>query len=87
MTATRKPYPIAIAGKSVVHPAGIEPATSGLGNHSARSNLAQFGQFYHGAVPVWHNDAQGREPLSVQGVRRGNGMTLAARARLIVETD
>ena len=71
----------------MVHPAGIEPATSGLGNRCSHSNLAQSGQFYHGAVPVWRNDAQAGEPLSVQGVRRGNGMTLAARARLTVETD
>ena len=73
--------------ESVAHPGRFELPTSGLGNHSARSNLAQFGQFYHGAVPVWHNDVQAGEPLSVQTGRRGNGMTLAARARLIVETD
>ena len=69
-------------GGNMAHPGRFELPTSGLGNRCSRSNLAQSGAFSPGAVPVWHNDAQGREPLSVQTGRRGNGMTLAARARL-----
>ena len=60
---------------NMVHPAGVEPATSGLGNHCATSKLMQSGAFSLDSVPVLPHDSKAAEPLSVQGVRRSNGMT------------
>ena len=74
MKISKEAYTIALAKESLVHPAGIEPATSGLGNHSAPSNLAQFGQFSLGVDPVWHKDAQAVEPETVRPEPRSNGM-------------
>jgi hypothetical protein len=57
-----------------VHPAGVEPATSGLGNHCPASNLAEFGHFFFDAVPVSPKDREAFEPKTVQGVRGSNGL-------------
>lgn len=55
--------------KNMVHPAGVEPATSGLGNHCAASKLMQSGAFSLDGVPVSPCNAEAVEPLLVQGGR------------------